>query len=64
MEICLPLSPETDTGEPLQTLRTSGASKMAYVKPVATKPRIGGVHDGVHYTGGSNTNKNAEPEDV
>ena len=31
---------------------------------MATKPRIGGVCDDVPWTGGSNTNKNTEPEDV
>ena len=33
-------------------------------KPEATKPRIGGVYDGVSWTGGSNIDKNSEPEDV
>ena len=64
MEIGSPLSPEIDRGEPLQSLRPSSISKMADTKPAATKPRIGGVYDGVPWTGGSNINQNTEPEDV
>jgi hypothetical protein len=64
MEIGSPLSPRIDRGEPLQSLRPSSISKMADIKPEATKPRIGGVYDGVPWTGGSNINKSTEPEDV
>ena len=66
MEISLPLSPKIDRGEPLQSTTTPSISRMAdpVATSTATKPRIGDVHDGVPWTGGSNINKNTEPEDV
>ena len=64
MEIGLPLSPKIDQGEPLQSLITSSISRTTdpVVTNTATKPRIGDVYDGVPWTGGSNINKNTEPE--
>ena len=41
----------------------TGASNLVTTS-AATKPRIGDIYDGVPWNGGSNINKNTEPEDV